>query len=84
MFSEGLKSLVNKKEKSIALPALGTAVDFPRDKAALIAVPEIIKFIKNNPNAYDRIELFVKKQSEFEVYQTLLNFYINLTRFRKV
>jgi hypothetical protein len=83
VFSEGLKSLVNKKEKSIALPALGTAVGFPREKAVLVAVPEIMRFIKNNPNAYDRIELFVKEQSELELYQTLLNFYTNLDKFKE-
>ena len=68
----GLRKHGGKKKKSIALPALGTAVDFPREKAALIAVPTILEFIKNNPKGYDRIELLVKKRSEFVLYKELL------------
>jgi hypothetical protein len=60
------------KNKSIALPTLGTAVDFPREKAAPIAIKTILEFVKNNPKAYSRIELFVKKRSDLVLYRTLL------------
>jgi hypothetical protein len=80
VLSAGLQGLSGKKEKSIALSALGTAVDFPREKAALVAVPAIINFIKNNPNAYDCIELLVKKRSELDLYHLLLNFYTKIEK----
>ena len=64
--------LDKEKKKSIALPTLGTAVDFPREKAAPIAVKTILNFVKNNPKAYSRIELFVKKRSDLVLYRTLL------------
>ena len=57
---------------SIALPALSTDVGFPREQAAPFAVAAILQFIKDFPNAYDRIELFVKKRSEFELYKNIL------------
>jgi hypothetical protein len=70
---DGLQRLGEKKEKSIALPTFGTRCDslgfaFPRKKAACVAVKSILTFIKDNPNAYDRLELFVEKQSEFKSY----------------
>jgi hypothetical protein len=37
-----------------------------------MAVLTILKFIKNNPEVYSCIELFVKTPSEFELYQKLL------------
>src|SRR5438309_5381932 len=65
----------SKRGLSIALPALGTEVGFPRKKAAPIAIATILQFIEDFPTAYDRIELFVKKRSEFELYKKLLQQY---------
>ena len=64
--------LSEKKEKSIALHTLSTEVGFPRKKATPIAVSAVLEFIKNNFGAYDRIELFVKKRFEFDLYKELL------------
>jgi hypothetical protein len=72
VLTKGLKRTGKEKKRSIALPTLGTAVDFPRERAAPIAVKTILKFIKNNPKAYSCIELFVKKQSDLVLYKTLL------------
>jgi hypothetical protein len=72
---DGLERLGEKKEKSIALPTLGTRCSnfaFPRKKAACVAVKSILTFIKDNLDAYDRVELFVEKQSEFKSYIQLL------------
>lgn len=77
ILSVGLEKIYNKKGISIAIPALATAVDFPREKAVLAAIPAILKFVKNNPDAYDSIELFVKKRSEFALYKKWLNFYVS-------
>ena len=73
----GLKEkLCDKQERSIAFSELGICFDFSREKAALAAVPAILKFIKDNPKAYSRIDLFVKKQSEFDLYKMLFDFYL--------
>ena len=70
VLSEGLK-----ENKSIALPTLGMQVGFPRKEAAGVAVKAIIDFIaiNNNDNvpSYELIHLFVKKGSEFELYNNL-------------
>lgn len=70
--SLGLIKLYNIDKRSIALDALSTKVGFPREKAAPIAIDAIIDFINNFPDAYNRIELFIKKRSEFETYKKLL------------
>jgi hypothetical protein len=62
-------------EKSIAIPALSTDVGFPREIAAPIAIRTIIDFLSSNAQAYDRIELCVKKRSEFATYKQLLSDY---------
>lgn len=72
--TDGLYQL-SKKDKSIALATLSADVGFPREKAAPIAVKEVLTFVRNNPKAYARIELFVKKRSEFTLYKQLLNAY---------
>ncbi len=77
------KAILEKNEKvarSIALPALTVGSyksHFPdsnnlESKAAQRTITTILEFIKNSPNAYDRIELFVEKQSEFALYKELL------------
>lgn len=58
--------------KDIAIAPLGTDVGFPRDQAAPIAVKTIIEGIKNNPDKFASIHLFVKKRSEFALYTELL------------
>jgi len=67
-----LVDLSEKKERSIALHTLSTEVGFPRKKAAPIAIKAVLKFIKNNFGAYNRIELFVRKRFEFDLYKELL------------
>jgi hypothetical protein len=70
----GLELLKNNKSgsKSIALQALSTEVGLSREKAAPIATSTIISFLDKHPNTYNRIELFVKKRSEFKQYKALL------------
>jgi hypothetical protein len=67
---------VLRKEKSIAISALGTDVGFPREDAAPVAVAAIIEFIKTSVNdgtePYELIHLFVKKRSDFARYKELL------------
>lgn len=65
------RGLLGLNKKSIALPTLSTEVGFPEDKAAPIAVETVIQFIKNNQH-YDDIYLVVKKDSEFNLYKSLL------------
>jgi hypothetical protein len=72
VLGEILQALGEKKEKSVALPALSADVGFPRWQAAAIAIDAVFNFIKNNPGAYDVIELFVKKDSEFGWYKDFL------------
>jgi hypothetical protein len=59
--------------KNIAIPTLGADVGFPREKAAPIALTEITDFIRAfHPHTYNRIELVVKKWSEFTAYKKFL------------
>jgi len=69
---EGCKILGKKEKKSIALSAFGIDVGFPRDEAALVTVTTILKFIKNSPEKFSLIHLFVKKRSDFDRYKELL------------
>ena len=66
-----------KEEKSIAIPALGTDVGFPREDAAPVAIATIIEYIKTsvedgNVEPCELIHLFVKKRSDFARYKELL------------
>jgi len=71
--NEALKIVADKQQKrSIALDALSTQTGFPREKAAPIAIKAVLDFIQENPDAYDVIQLFVKKRSEFDLYKKLL------------
>jgi hypothetical protein len=75
--AKGLKLLNGKKYKSIALSALSTEYkdkreSIPQEKAAPVAMQAIFEYIKNNPHAYDRIELFVQKKCAFDLYKELL------------
>gem|GEM_PF-2499432 len=75
-YYEVLQKLANdlfgQKEKSIALSTLGADVGFERKTVGEIAVDAVLTFIKNNMQAYNRIEFFVKKRSEFALYKELL------------
>ena len=73
VLKEGLRIAADKKEKSIALPLLSVELGFPSEQAAAIIVKAITDFIKSNAEGYHYIELFVKKRSEFELYQKLLD-----------
>jgi hypothetical protein len=64
------------RQHTIALPAIATARGFPRNIAAIVAVRTILMFIKNNPDVYSCIELFVRTQAEFEWYRDLLGHYL--------
>ncbi len=71
---------IDGTKKSIAFPTLSADVGFPREKAAIIALTTITNFIRNNPNipnhnAYNRMELLVKKRSEFTAYVEFLKNY---------
>ncbi len=71
-FDGVLKRLTDKVGRSIAFATLSADVGFPREKAVPIAVRTLLECIKNNPGAYDRIELFVNKRFEFAWYKLLL------------
>jgi O-acetyl-ADP-ribose deacetylase (regulator of RNase III) len=76
VLKEGLRIMADKKEKSIALPLLSVELGFPSKQAATVIVNAITDFIKSNPEGYNCIELFVKKRSEFELYQKILSLFI--------
>jgi hypothetical protein len=63
------------KMESIGIPALGTDTGFDKKIAAPITVLTILRFIKNYPSEYKRIELFVKEDFEFNLYKELLQPY---------
>jgi hypothetical protein len=71
-----LQKGVEEKRKTIAITTLSANVGFPREKAVPIAINRITQFIRNNPGTYERMELCVKKRSEFENYkQFLINYW---------
>jgi hypothetical protein len=67
----------NGSEKSIALPTLGTSTGIPRDVVAATAVAAVIDYIIEHPHVYNSIYLVVKKRSEFQLYQDLINKVLN-------
>ena len=67
---------VKEKCKTIGITTLSADVGFPREKATPIAMSRITHFIRNNPDAYERIELCIKKRSELKSYkQFLINYW---------
>ena len=66
------KKIGDMRDKKVALSALSTEVGFPRAEAAPVAVKSVVEFIKNNRGLYSLVQLYVKKRSEFTVYETLL------------
>jgi hypothetical protein len=75
-----LKKLADKAEKSIAVATLSVDIGFPREDAALIAVSAIFEYVQKNPDAYDRMELFVSTRSEFMWYKLLFMKHCGLTQ----
>ncbi len=74
--------LKEKKSKNIALPMLGADSEYdlwgiPEDKAVPIAVDAILTYIKNKPNFYDTIQLFMEEDADFNLYKKLLIQWIN-------
>jgi hypothetical protein len=78
----GVPLLKEKKSKNIALPMLGADAQrdywgIPKDKAAPVAVDAILTYIKNKPNFYDSIQLFMEEDIDFNLYKKLLIQWIN-------
>jgi len=81
-FATGLEVLGQKKEKSIAFATTDVGlpdkyeVSLPiKKKIISVLVTAMLEFIKNKKNSFDvynYIELFVKKDFEFDLYKTLL------------
>lgn len=69
------RELCGIQQRSIAFPEIAQGYAFPAEQIALIVVPEIIKFIKKNPKAYARVDLYVRKESA-GLYKRLLDFYL--------
>jgi len=73
-YKEILITLGNTTTKpSIALPTLGTATGFPRDKAVPIVVATILNFLTKYPKLYENIHVMIDKSSEFQLYQKLFD-----------
>lgn len=71
---EGLNILKDKRDKKIAIDALGTSAGFPRKTAVPVTFAAIIEFINKN-SGYVLVELFVKKRSELRWYKPLFASY---------
>lgn len=90
-YREVLTKAAEKGTKSIALAALGTVSYRSYDphnpdivsllyahlneKAVQVGIDTILEFIKDNPEAYDRIELHAGEDSLFDVYKNLIQKY---------
>jgi hypothetical protein len=80
IFTQAVQERNEKIAKSIALPALcigSYKSHFPNNcdlenKAMQCTITTMLEFIKNHPNAYDSIELFVEGDFEFNVCRKLL------------
>ena len=59
--------------RSIAFPALSSGVNaYPADQAAETAIREVIRFIKNDPDAFDLIEWALYDQRTKNTYDAAL------------
>lgn len=72
---KGLDILKDKQEKKIALAALSTDMGLSEDKAVTATFKAIVEFIREN-SEYRSIQLFVKRDSEFELYKELAENYL--------
>lgn len=72
-YINSLKLAVNNNIRSLAFPAISTgAYRYPVKEAARIAVETVKEFIKENPDAFDRIEFALYEDSTKEIYDALL------------
>ena len=60
--------------KSIAFPSISTgAYSYPLDKACLIALEEIFKFMNDNPDSLDEIAMVCIDQKTYDMFEYLYN-----------
>ena len=72
-YQKSLKLALERKIRTIAFPGISTGVyGFPKDLAALIALTETKRFLKNN--SFPKKVFFVAfEEASFKVYQSLLH-----------
>lgn len=77
---EGLEKLKEEKNKSIALPTLCTDLtrtwSLPYINTVPVVVKTIFEFVQNNPDKYDRIELFAEIIFAFDLYKKSFEKYV--------
>lgn len=72
-YRNSLKLAVNNNIRSLAFPAISTgAYHYPVKEAARIAVETVKEFVKDNPDAFERIEFVLYEDSTKEIYDALL------------
>ena len=55
--------------RTIAFPSISTgAFGFPTDEAALIALNTFVRFIRENPDAFDEIRMVLFSEDDFDSY----------------
>ncbi|ABN07142.1 Appr-1-p processing domain protein [Methanocorpusculum labreanum Z] len=53
--------------RTIAFPAVSTGVyGYPKDKAAVIAVETVLSFLRDDPDAFDRVILVAHSNADFQ------------------
>lgn len=61
---------MEKGIRTIAFPSISTGVyRFPVDKAAKIAVSTVVRFIEDNPDAFDLVEWILFDKNTESYYQ---------------
>ena len=73
VLERGIKE--KRKKQRIALPSLARMGKFSYLDFAAVTVGTILDFIKNNPNGYSLIELFIETSIELELYKALIKDY---------
>jgi hypothetical protein len=78
---EGLEKSKAEKNKSIALPTLCTDLtqtwSLPYVNTVPVVVKAIVEFVQNNPETYDRIELFAEIVFAFDLYKKYFEKYVS-------
>ncbi|MEO1271933.1 MAG: O-acetyl-ADP-ribose deacetylase [Myxococcota bacterium] len=61
-------------QRTVAFPSISTgAYRFPTDRAALVALGTMVRFVRESPDAFDELRMVLFSKADMETYTTTLD-----------